>query len=119
MTFFFRIQTSTNYVEPTGKVQRHNFAKATFQATFLQPDVIVLALPALGDTHYSRSRTLNRVTKDSRITCMCIAAILPLAKRGFNPIHANDILGPIHRIIKQQILHRLVTRLVCLMSLAA
>jgi hypothetical protein len=81
---------------------------------------MVLALPALGDTHYLRSRTLNSVTKDSRITCMCIAAVLPAAKRGLDPIHVNNnVLGPFDQIINRRTQHRFAHRLVFPPSLTA
>lgn len=42
--------------------------------------------------------------------CSNIASTV--AKRGFNPIHANDILGPIHRIIAQQFQHHFAPRFI-------
>lgn len=59
---------------------------------------------------YSRIPSLTGIVHMHMHCCSNIASTV--AKRGFNPIHANDILGPTHRIITQQFQHRFARRLI-------
>lgn len=120
MTSSFRSKTSTNYVEPTVKSNDTSLSRRFFRPPSATRCHSPSLIDVLGDT--SMYTAGSRTTKDSKITCMCIAAILLVRKRGLHPIHAiNNILGPMiyrsHRsMIKlylptQQIRHRFPPRL--------